>query len=229
MARGPLRLGVLASGRGTNLQSILDAAAESKIRSRVAVVVSDVLGARVLDRARRSGVPAECVPPRPELEAARRKRTHEDEVGKILRHYRVQVVVLAGYMRLLSPTFVRRYPNRIVNIHPALLPSFPGLHAQAQALDWGVRVAGCTTHFVDAQTDHGPIILQAAVAVDRRDTQETLSRRILQVEHQILPRTIHLLERGRVRVEGRHVRIDPDPTWATKYPRLPGVLYGEGY
>lgn len=224
-----LRLGVLASGRGTDLQSLLDARTEGRIASGVAVVVSDSPQAAALDRARKAGVPAEAVVRDVRLEPPARRPHHEELIAKVLDHHRVDLVVLAGYMRLVSREFVRRYPNRIVNIHPALLPAFPGLHAQKQALEWGSRVAGCTTHFVDAQTDHGPILLQAAVAVDPDDTEDSLSRRILAVEHQVLPRTIHLIEQGRVRVEGRRVSIDADASWTTKYPTLPRVLYGPGY
>lgn len=224
-----LRLAVLASGRGSDLQSLLDARRDGRIESSVVVVVSDVAGAKAVERARKAGVPAETLVPDPSLKGAERRRHLEERVDKVLSHFRVDLVVLAGYMRLVSPEFVRRYPHRIVNIHPALLPSFPGLHAQRQALDAGARVAGCTTHLVDEHVDHGPILLQAAVAVHDGDTEETLGRRILDVEHQILPRTIHLLEQGRVHVEGARVRIDADESWTRKYPTLPGVLYGAGY
>lgn len=225
----PLRLGVLASGRGSDLQSILDAHADKRIQSQVVVVISDKADARALARARKLGIPAEALVPDAKLAKGTRAEEQEARLAKVLDHFRVDVVVLAGYMRLLSPAFVRRYPQRIVNIHPALLPAFPGLRAQRQALDWGVRIAGCTTHFVDEQTDHGPIILQAAVGVEPEDTEETLGRRILELEHQILPRTVHLLEQGRVRVEGRRTIVDGDASWKTKYPVLPGAQYGPGY
>jgi phosphoribosylglycinamide formyltransferase 1 len=224
-----LRLGVLASGRGSDLQSLLDANAQGRIASRVSVVLSDVASARAVERARGAGIPAEALEPRADLRGPERRDEHEARLLKVLAHHRVDLVVLAGYMRLVSATFVAAYPNRIVNIHPALLPAFPGLHSQKQALDYGVRLAGCTTHFVDEQTDHGPILLQAALPVQPNETEESLSRRILEVEHQILPRTIHLLEQGRVHVEGRRVRLDPDASWTTRYPTLPGVLYGPGY
>jgi phosphoribosylglycinamide formyltransferase 1 len=224
-----LRLAVLASGRGTDLQSLLDASQAGRIQSRVAVVVTDHAEAKALERARAVGLPAESLVPDPRLKGPDRRRTHENQIEKVLAHYKADLVVLAGYMRLLGPEFVARRRHRIVNIHPALLPAFPGLHGQKQALDWGVRLAGCTTHFVDEQTDHGPIILQAAVPVRRDDTEETLSRRILEVEHQLLPRTVHLIEQGRVRVESRRALLDPDASWTTKYPTIPDVLYGEGY
>ena len=138
-------------------------------------------------------------------------------------------MVLAGYMRILTPLLIRRFPGRIINIHPALLPSFRGAHGQQQALDAGVKVAGCTTHFVDEEVDHGPIILQAAVPIRPDDTEASLSSRILNVEHQLLPRTVHLLEQEKVHLDGRRVRIDADSSWKTVLPRLPDVLYGDGY
>jgi phosphoribosylglycinamide formyltransferase 1 len=141
----------------------------------------------------------------------------------------VELVVLAGYMRILSPLLIRAFAGKIVNVHPALLPSFPGVHAQKQALDYGVRIAGCTTHFVDEKVDHGPNILQAAVRVKPEDTEESLSLRILAAEHQILPRTIQLLEEGRVKVEGRHVRLDAHDSWTRRLPMLDDTFYGPGY
>lgn len=224
-----LKLAVLASGRGTDLQSLLDAATAGTIQSRVAIVVSDNPQSPAVERARRAGIPGETVSPDESVTAADRKKKHEQQVWKVLDHFGVDLVVLAGYMRLLSPDFVGRYPNRIVNIHPALLPAFPGLHAQKQALEWGARVAGCTTHFVDQETDHGPIILQAALAVKHGEDEDSLSKRLLEVEHQLLPRSIHLLEQGRAKIVGRRVLLDPDESWTKKYPVLPGVVYGDGY
>ena len=224
-----LRLGVLASGRGSNLQALIDAAEKKWIASRVEVVISDVPGAQAVERARAKKIPAETIPPPTGLKQPMRREAHEAQLLKVLRHFRVDVVVLAGFMRLLGRDLIRAYPHRIVNVHPALLPSFPGLHGQKQALDWGARVAGATTHFVDEEVDHGPIIVQAGVAVRREDTEETLSLRILEVEHQLLPRTINLLEENRAHVEGRKVRIDAGPSWKAKLPMLPDVLYGDGY
>lgn len=224
-----LRLAVLASGRGTDLQSILDASREARISSRVVVVVSDRQDAKALERARGAGIVAECVPLPAGATGAARRQSHEERIQKVLAHYKVDLVVLAGFMRILSPEFVRNYPNRIVNIHPSLLPGFPGVHAQNQALGAGVRVTGCTTHFVDDQVDHGPILLQAAVLVKAGDTEETLSQRILDVEHELLPRTIRLFEEGRVRVVGRRVEIQPGDSWRSKVSPNPDVLYGDGY
>ncbi|MBI2077815.1 MAG: phosphoribosylglycinamide formyltransferase [Euryarchaeota archaeon] len=224
-----LRLGILASGRGSNLQALLDASAKRWISSRVAVVVSDVPEAKALDRARAVKVPAEGIAPSAAVRGPERRRLHERQMLKVLHHFEIDLVVLAGYMRILGPDLIRAYPQRIVNVHPALLPSFPGLNAQRQALEWGARVAGATTHFVDEQVDHGPVILQGAVPARRDDTEDSLSARILEVEHQLLPRTVNLIEEGRVRVEGRRVHIDPGPSWKTRLPVLPDVLYGDGY
>lgn len=198
-----LRLGVLASGGGTNLQAILDACREHRIPAEVAVVLCNVPGAAALARAEKAGVPAELVdhkqfPDRPAFDAALQER---------LRAHRVELVCLAGFMRLLSPAFVAAWRGRIVNIHPALLPAFPGMHAQRQALQAGVKITGCTVHFVDEGLDAGPIILQAAVPVLEGDTEKTLSARILEQEHRIYVEAIGLVAQNRLAVEGRRVRI----------------------
>lgn len=226
---GSLRLGVLASGRGSDLQSILDAQDARLLDSRVVVVVSDVPGAKALERARSKGIPALAVEVPKDVPAVERRERHDAKILQVLKEHKVDLVVLAGYMRILTKGFVAAYAHRIVNVHPALLPSFPGVRGQKQALDWGVRVTGCTTHFVDPEVDHGPILLQAAVPIPTGHTEEDLSRKILQVEHQILPRTIRLIESGAVRVEGRRVRIEATDSWKTRLPVLPDVLYGPGY
>lgn len=226
---GSLKLAVLASGRGTDLQALIDASDRGWIESKVVVVVSDNPDAKALERARKRGIPAEAVVPPADLKGEARQKLHEERIAKVLDHYGTEIVVLAGFMRILSPDLVRRYPQRIINVHPALLPSFRGVDAQRQALEWGVRVSGCTTHFVDEKVDHGPIILQAAVSVRRGDTADSLAARILAVEHQLLPRTIHLMEQGRVQLEGRRVRIRPGDSWKALNRVLPDVLYGDGY
>lgn len=223
------RIAVLASGRGTDLQSLLDAKSERRIGSRIVAVGSDNPKAKALDRARSHDVAAFAAPADPKKRGKAARRDQETRLRAELDDHDPDLVVLAGYMRLLSPSFVRAYHHRIINIHPALLPSFPGLDGQRQALDWGVRVAGCTTHFVDEQVDHGPIILQAAVPVRPEDDEDALSRRILAAEHQILPRTIHLWEQDRLAIDGRHVRIDADESWTRRFDTIPGVLYGPGY
>jgi phosphoribosylglycinamide formyltransferase-1 len=197
-----LRLGVLASGSGTNLQAILDACAAKRIDAQVVLVLSDKAEAGALERARRTGVRAEFVDPK----GKSREQLDEAMLAK-LRETRVELVCLAGYMRILTPAFVRAFPDRVVNIHPALLPSFPGLHGQRQALEHGVKIAGCTTHLVDEQVDHGPILMQAAVPVLEDDTEDTLRERVLRQEHLIYAATIQLFAEGRVRVEGRRARI----------------------
>jgi phosphoribosylglycinamide formyltransferase-1 len=201
--REPLRLGVLASGRGSNLQAILEAVEANELPAVVAVVVSDRKDAPALERARRHRVEAVFLDPaaHPDREAFDRA------VLAVLGRHRVELVCLAGYMRIVTPAFVRALWGRLINIHPALLPAFPGLHAQRQALEHGVKVSGATVHFVDEGVDTGPIICQAAVPVREDDTEETLSARILAEEHRLYPRAIRLFAEGRLRIEGRRVRV----------------------
>jgi phosphoribosylglycinamide formyltransferase-1 len=199
-----LRVAVLVSGSGTNLQALLDQAATRSIDAEVVLVFSNKRDAPALERARRAGVPTEV------LEAAGLTREQYDaRAAAVIDRYSPGLLVFAGYMRIVTPAFVDHYPDRIVNIHPALLPAFPGVHAQKQALDYGVRVTGCTTHFVRGEVDAGPVILQEAVAVEPGDTEETLTKRVLAREHELLPRTVQLFAQGRLKVEGRRVRILP--------------------
>ncbi len=198
-------LAVLASGRGTNLQAILDAVAAGQLRVDVRVVISDRGDAPALDRARQAGVEAIFVNPR----QYSTRRDFDRALIAILQERKIDIIALAGYMRILGPEFVRTFPRRIVNIHPALLPAFPGLEAQTQAWRYGVKIAGCTVHFVDEGVDTGPIILQAAVPVLDDDTPETLAARILVEEHRIFPQAIQLLAENRLQIEGRRVRILP--------------------
>ena len=192
-------LGVLVSGSGTNLQAILDAIAAGRLDARVAVVVSNVADAGALGRARAAGVEAVAVAPR----AYADREAFDRALVELLRARGVDLVVLAGFMRLLTGAFLDAFPMRVVNVHPGLLPAFPGLHAQRQALDYGVRVAGCTVHFVDRGTDTGPILAQAVVPVRDDDDEETLRLRILAREHELLPRALQWLAEGRVEVEAR--------------------------
>jgi phosphoribosylglycinamide formyltransferase-1 len=196
-------VGVLISGSGTNLQAILDRVADGSLDCHVALVVSNRPAAAGLERARRAGVQTHVLEHRghPSREA------YETTVVEALRQAGVELVVLAGFDRLVTRILLDAFPGRVMNIHPALLPAFPGLHAQHQAIDYGVRIAGATVHFVDEKTDHGPIILQGAVAVGPDDTAETLAQRILQVEHAIYPAAIQLFAQGRLAIEGRRVRI----------------------
>jgi phosphoribosylglycinamide formyltransferase-1 len=192
-----IRLGVLVSGSGTNLQAVLDAITARQLDAQVAVVVSNVAGAKALDRARAAGVEAVVIdhkgfPDRPSFDAA---------VVEALRSRGVEVVVLAGFMRIVTGVLLDAFPMRVVNVHPALLPAFPGVDAQKQALDYGVRVTGCTVHFVDQGTDTGPIIAQAAVPVLEGDDVERLRARLLSKEHELLPRVLQWIAEGRVEVE----------------------------
>lgn len=192
---------MLASGRGSNLQAILNAIAENRLFARVVVVVSDNPQAKALERARIARVPARVLKPSDYSSQSEYDRA----LAECCLEYRAQVVALAGYMRLLGPDFLAKFPQRVVNIHPSLLPAFPGLRAQEQAICYGVRYSGCTVHFVDEGIDTGPIILQAVVPVLPDDTEQTLSERILVQEHQIYPRALQLIAEGRLLVEGRRV------------------------
>lgn len=196
-----LRLGVLVSGRGSNLQAIIDASEAGRIDAIVAVVISDVADAYAIDRARAHGIKAAFVDPSP----FGTREDYDAAVIDLLRKHEVDLVCLAGFMRLLSPYFVREFQQRIMNIHPALLPAFPGLHVQRKALQHGAKVSGCTVHFVDEGTDTGPIIVQAVVPILDDDTEESLSARILKCEHQIYPRAIQLFAEGRLEIRGRRV------------------------
>jgi phosphoribosylglycinamide formyltransferase-1 len=196
-------LGVLISGRGSNLQAILNAIGERRLDARVGVVVSNQAEARGLERANEAGVPTAVVSHK---NYASREQFDEAVLAQLKAHD-VGVVCLAGFMRILSPVLVRAFPDRILNIHPSLLPAFVGLHAQRQALEHGVKVSGCTVHLVDEELDHGPILLQAAVPVEEGDTEETLSARILEREHELYPKAIQLVLDGKVRVPGKRARI----------------------
>jgi phosphoribosylglycinamide formyltransferase 1 len=201
--RKRLRLGVLISGSGTNLQAIIDAIAARKLNAGIAVVISNRAGAYGLERAQRAGIRTVVIDHRgfPSREAFDQRMAEE------LRAAEVELVALAGFMRLLSPVMLRAFPNRIMNIHPALLPAFPGLHVQKAAVDHGVRFAGCTVFFVTEGLDDGPIIIQAVVPVYPDDTEQTLSARILAQEHRIYPRAIALFEQGRLEISGRRVLV----------------------
>jgi phosphoribosylglycinamide formyltransferase-1 len=200
-----LRLGVLASGGGTNLQSVIDRCSDGSIDAEIALLISNNPEAGALTRARKAKIPSLCINHR-----QYDNREHFDQaVVTALQEARVELVVLAGFMRIISDIFIKAFPERIMNIHPALLPAFPGLHVQRKALEYGVRFAGCTVHFVDGGVDTGPIIIQAVVPVFDSDTEESLSARILQQEHRIYPRAIQLFAEGRLRIEGRRVRIEP--------------------
>ncbi len=195
------RVAVLLSGRGSNFLALHGAMERGELPAEIALVVSNVAEAAGLARARALRLPTVCLPHR--LEASR--QAHEAKVLAALAHARVEWVCLAGYMRLLSAGFVAAYPRRILNIHPSLLPAFPGREAQEQALDWGVRLAGCTVHLVDEQLDHGPIVAQRPVPVRPADTAQSLAARILVEEHKAYPEALRRLLEERWRVEGRRI------------------------
>ena len=200
----PVPIAVLISGSGTNLQSIIDAIEAKKLDARIQVVLSNRADAYGLVRAKQHGIPVETL----EHKRFSSREAFDQAVVDTLRARDVELVVLAGFMRLLSPVFVGAYSNRIMNIHPALLPAFPGLHVQKKAVDHGVRFSGCTVHFVNEDCDEGPIIIQAVVPVFPEDTEESLTARVLKQEHRIYPRAIQLYSEGRLRIEGRKVFVD---------------------
>ena len=203
-----MKVGVLASGSGTNLQALIDAATRGEMGpARVVVVGANVPGCVALERAAQAGIHTFV---RSHKDFATREEFDHALLDELRRHG-VGVVALAGFMRIVTPVLLDAFPHRVVNIHPALLPSFPGVHAQEQAFDYGVRFSGCTVHFVDNQYDHGPVILQKAVPVLEDDTPDTLAARVFQAECAAYPEAIQWIADSRVRVEGRRVRISPPP------------------
>jgi phosphoribosylglycinamide formyltransferase 1 len=198
-----LGVGVLASGRGSNFQSIIDSVESGCLEAEIKVLIADNHDAFALERARKHGIePLVMVP--------KEFGSRDDYFGKLAQELQlrdVNLVVLAGFMRIAGKPLLDAFPNRVMNIHPALLPSFPGLHGQQQASDYGVKISGCTVHFVDEGMDTGPIIIQAAVPVRYEDTEESLSERILKLEHKIYPEAIRMFAEGRLEVVGRKVRI----------------------
>jgi len=194
------RLGVLISGRGSNFEAIADSIAAGAIPAEIAVAISNRPNARGLEVARARGLNAVCLPSK-----GLDREIYDRMLLEELDRHNVDLVCLAGFMRLLSATFIRRFPNRILNIHPSLLPAFPGLDAQHQALEHGVRLSGCTVHLVDENLDAGPIVLQTAVPVLDDDTAESLSARILEQEHRIYPEAIRIVLAGKFRIAGRRV------------------------
>jgi len=195
------RIGVLLSGRGSNFEALADSIASGRVPgANIAIVISNREGAPGIDRANQRKILARVIPSK-----GLEREVYDRQVVAALREQQVDLVCLAGYMRLLSPFFVASFANRILNIHPSLLPSFPGLEAQRQALEYGVKFAGCTVHFVDENLDAGPIVLQSTVPVYDNDSEETLSSRILQQEHRIYTDAVRIVLEGRYRIEGRRV------------------------
>jgi phosphoribosylglycinamide formyltransferase-1 len=201
--RRKLKVGVLVSGSGTNLQAMIDQIEAGTLAARMVCVISNKADAFALERARRHGIPALHLDHR--LFSGR--EAYDAALVAALREHGAELVVLAGFMRIVTPVLLEAFPQAVMNIHPALLPAFPGLHAQRQALEHGAKVTGCTVHFVDSGTDTGPIILQAPVPILEEDTAETLSQRISQEEHRLYPAAVQLYAEGRLTVEGRRVKI----------------------
>jgi phosphoribosylglycinamide formyltransferase 1 len=195
------RIGVLLSGRGSNFEALADSVAAGRIpNAEIAVVISNREGAPGIDKAKQRKIPARVIPSK-----GLERDAYDRQVVAVLQDYKIDLVCLAGYMRLLSPYFVASYSQRILNIHPSLLPSFPGLESQRQALEYGVKFAGCTVHFVDENLDAGPIILQATVPVRDDDTEATLSARILAEEHRLYSQSVRIVLEGKYKIEGRRV------------------------
>jgi phosphoribosylglycinamide formyltransferase 1 len=212
------RLGLLVSGSGSNLQALLDACAAPDYPAQVAVVLSNVATAFALERARQAGVATEVLAHKSFAD----RESFDAALVEKLQAHGVEIVCLAGFMRLLGARFLEAFPGRVLNIHPALLPAFPGLHGVRQALRYGVKIAGCTVHFVDAGLDSGPIIVQAAVPVLPDDDEQKLAQRILSEEHRVYPLAVRWLCEGRISVHERTVRIDAEPLTEDHMLRNPG-------
>ena len=204
----PLRVAVLASGRGSNLQAIIDAIESKVLQAQIVAVISNKKESVALDRARKHGLLDLFVDPKPFAGRPDSREAYDRALLEVLEQRQVELVLLAGYMKIVTPVLVTAYANRMMNIHPSLLPSFPGLEVQKKAIDWGCKLAGCTVHFVTEGVDEGPIILQAAVPVLDTDLPETLAARILEQEHKIYPRAVQLFAEGRLTVEGRRVLVE---------------------
>ncbi|KPK98280.1 MAG: phosphoribosylglycinamide formyltransferase [Omnitrophica WOR_2 bacterium SM23_72] len=198
-----MNIAVFASGRGSNFSAIVRAVKKGKIKASLALLICDQPKAGVISRAKRAGVKVALV----ERRGFSSKEDFETRIIEILEENKIELVVLAGFMRILSAAFVARYKGRIINVHPALLPSFKGAHGIKEAFDFGVKVTGVTVHFVDEEMDHGPIILQKAVSIEEDDTLETLEKKIHKIEHVIYPEAIKLIVEGRLKLEGRKVRV----------------------
>ncbi|MDZ4857224.1 MAG: phosphoribosylglycinamide formyltransferase [Nitrospirota bacterium] len=203
-----LRVAVLASGRGSNLQAVIDAIEAGRVQAKIVAVISNKKDAPALERARRHRLSGLFVDPKPYAGRPDSREAYDRELLDVLRRHDVELVLLAGYMKIVTSILVEAFANRMMNIHPSLLPSFPGLEVQKKAIEWGCKLAGCTVHFVTEGVDEGPIILQAAVPILDEDNPETLAARILEQEHKIYPRAVQLFAEGRLKVEGRHVFIE---------------------
>ena len=201
-----LKLGVLISGNGSNLQSVIDHIEKGSLKAIIKIVISNNPDAYGITRAKKHGIPVVIL----QNGDFQNKAAFDLELIRILKNNCVDLVILAGFMRIITPALLNAFPHKIMNIHPALLPSFPGIHGQKQALEYGVKLSGCTVHFVDEGVDTGPIIIQSAVQVFDDDTEETLAARILKEEHRIYPQAIQLFAEGKIEIKGRRVRINTD-------------------
>ena len=204
----PLRIAVLASGRGSNLQAIIDGIEAGQVPAQLVAVISNKQDAVALERARKHAVQDIFIDPKPFAGRIDSREAYDRVLLDVLEKLDVELVLLAGYMKIVTAVLVNAFTNRMMNIHPSLLPSFPGLDVQRKAIEWGCKLAGCTVHFVTEGVDEGPIIIQAAVPVFDRDTPEILAARILEQEHKIYPRAVQLFAEGRLKVEGRRVLIE---------------------
>jgi phosphoribosylglycinamide formyltransferase 1 len=204
----PLRVAVLASGRGSNLQALIDAIESGQVQVQIVTVISNKKDAAALERARKHGLKDLFVDPKPFAGRPDGREAYDRVLLEILQQHEADLVVLAGYMKIVTAVLVNAYANRMMNIHPSLLPSFPGLDVQKKAIDWGCKLSGCTVHFVTEGVDEGPIIIQAAVPILDEDTPETLAARILVQEHKIYPRAVQLFAEDRVHIDGRRVFIN---------------------
>lgn len=204
----PLRVAVLASGRGSNLQAIIDSIEANQVQAAIVAVISNKKDAVALERARKHGLKDLFVDPKPFAGQPDSREAYDRALLAILQQHDAELVLLAGYMKIVTAVLVNAYANRMMNIHPSLLPSFPGLDVQKKAIEWGCKLAGCTVHFVTEGVDEGPIILQAAVPILDDDSPETLAARILVQEHRLYPRAVQLFAEGRLHVEGRRVCIE---------------------
>jgi len=198
-----VNIGVLVSGSGTNLQSIIDSVEKGLLDAVIKVIISNNPDSYALERAKKHNIPSVII----EKSDFKNREDFDRKMVEVLRSYSVELVAMAGFMRILSPVLLKAFPMRIINIHPAILPSFPGLHGQQKAFDYGVKFSGCTVHFADEGVDTGPVIIQAVVPVYDDDTEDTLSARILKEEHRIYPQAIQLYAEGKLEVVGRKVRV----------------------
>lgn len=203
-----LRVAVVASGRGSNLQAVIDAIEAGTVQATIVAVISNKRDAPALERARRQGLSALFIDPAPYAGRPDSREAYDRELLNVLQQHNVELVLLAGYMKIVTSILLKTFANRMMNIHPSLLPSFPGLDVQKKAIEWGCKLAGCTVHFVTEGVDEGPIILQAAVPILDHDNPDTLAARILEQEHKIYPRAVQLFAEGRLKIEGRRVCIE---------------------